>query len=325
MNLETDHSNPKPAPAAATPRSTAPMEKNSVPSRNQFKGLILFTAVLAVVFGRSLFNLATFSFHSEFYSYILLIPAVSIYLVWIKRGELKPELRSNLSIALLLFATGAAALVGYWLALRHGWAQERPDRLAVTTLSFLLFLLGGGFLFLGSKYLRALTFPVAFLFFCIPFPMVVRSGIETFLQHGSAEIAYLMLTATGMPVFRTGTYFQLPSMQLEVAPECSGIHSTMVLVITSLLAAYLFLKTPSTRWILMLVVIPLALLRNGFRIFVIAQLCVRIGPQMIDSAIHRRGGPVFFVLSLVPLFLLLLYLSKRESRKTQAMAARPKE
>ena len=76
---------------------------------------------------------------------------------------------------------------------------------------------------------------------------------------------------------------------------------------------------------LVLVVIPLALLRNGFRIFVIAQLCVRIGPQMIDSPIHRHGGPVFFVLSLVPLFLLLVYLSKRELRKEQAIGRSTKE
>jgi exosortase/archaeosortase family protein len=73
------------------------------------------------------------------------------------------------------------------------------------------------------------------------------------------------------------------------------------------------------------VVIPLGLLRNGFRVWVIGELCVRIGPQMIDSPIHHRGGPVFFVLSLVPLFLLLLYLSKCELRKEQAMTVRPKE
>jgi exosortase/archaeosortase family protein len=89
------------------------------------------------------------------------------------------------------------------------------------------------------------------------------------------------------------------------------------------MAAYLFLKKPSSRLVLMLVVIPLALLRNGFRIFVIAQLCVRIGPQMIESPIHRRGGPVFFVLSLVPLFLLLLYLSRRELREEQSLAVPP--
>jgi exosortase/archaeosortase family protein len=97
------------------------------------------------------------------------------------------------------------------------------------------------------------------------------------------------------------------------------------LVITSLVASYLFLKTPSRRLLLVLVVIPLALLRNGFRVFVIAELCVRIGPQMIDSPIHHHGGPLFFLLSLVPLFLLLVYLVKSESRKVNAALARPKE
>jgi len=61
-----------------------------------------------------------------------------------------------------------------------------------------------------------------------------------------------------------------------------------------------------------LVVIPLGILRNGFRIFVIGQLCVHIGPQMLYSAIHRQGGPLFFALSLVPFFLLLIVLRKSD-------------
>ena len=40
-------------------------------------------------------------------------------------------------------------------------------------------------------------------------------------------------------------------------------------------------------------VIPLGILRNGFRIFVIGMLCVHIGPYMINSKIHRQGGPSF--------------------------------
>jgi exosortase len=153
----------------------------------------------------------------------------------------------------------------------------------------------------------------------------MQDGIEAFLQRGSAEVAATMLRISGMPVFQTGTHFQLPSFSLEVAPECSGIHSTLILVITSLLAAYLFLQKSVNRWIMLLVVVPLALLRNGFRIFVIAQLCVRIGPQMIDSPIHRKGGAVFFVLSLIPLFLLLVYLSKRELRNERAVGVSPKK
>jgi exosortase/archaeosortase family protein len=57
-------------------------------------------------------------------------------------------------------------------------------------------------------------------------------------------------------------------------------------------------------------IIPLAILRNGFRILVIGVLCVNIAPQMIQSLVHRLGGPVFFVLSLTPFFLVLWWLRK---------------
>ena len=38
-------------------------------------------------------------------------------------------------------------------------------------------------------------------------------------------------------------------------------------------------------------VIPLGILRNALRIVVIGMLCMSQGPHMIDSWIHRRGGP----------------------------------
>jgi exosortase/archaeosortase family protein len=64
--------------------------------------------------------------------------------------------------------------------------------------------------------------------------------------------------------------------------------------------------------LLVIVVVPLAILRNGFRIFVVGELCVRISHDMINSPIHRHGGPIFFVLSLIPFFALLLLLRKSE-------------
>jgi exosortase/archaeosortase family protein len=59
-------------------------------------------------------------------------------------------------------------------------------------------------------------------------------------------------------------------------------------------------------------VIVLGIARNAFRIFTLAQVCIHISPKMIDSPLHHRGGPIFFALSLIPLFLLLWYLRKRE-------------
>jgi len=67
------------------------------------------------------------------------------------------------------------------------------------------------------------------------------------------------------------------------------------------------------RAVLVAFVIPLGIVRNGFRILVIGLLCVHIGPHMIDSVIHHRGGPIFFALSLIPLFLLLIWLRRSES------------
>jgi exosortase C (VPDSG-CTERM-specific) len=321
--METDPSNSSPAPVATVSQRVASPEHS--PAWRPFKGMIFFTAILAVVFARPLFRLVTFAPHAELYSHILLIPFISVYLLWPRRRELVPESKPDRRLAWLPLVAGVLVLGSYWLAVRNGWSPEKVDYLSAMTLSFLFFLLGGGFIFLGSNYLGKIAFPVGFLFFCVPFPEAARAEIESLLQHGSTAVAYVFFQASGMPVFLTGTDFQLPSFSLKVAPECSGIHSTLILIITSLLAAYLFLKTPWRRLVLVLSVIPLALLRNGFRVFVIGQLCVRIGPQMIDSPIHHRGGPVFFVLSLVPLFLLLRYLIKCELRKEQAMTARAKE
>src|SRR5262245_8094252 len=87
-----------------------------------------------------------------------------------------------------------------------------------------------------------------------------------------------------------------------------------ILVASSILAANLFLNKTWRRLALIAIIIPLGILRNGFRIFVIGLLCVHMGPEMIHSLIHRRGGPLFFVVSLVPLLLVLWLLRKGDQK-----------
>jgi exosortase/archaeosortase family protein len=116
--------------------------------------------------------------------------------------------------------------------------------------------------------------------------------------------------------------FELPHViSITVAQECSGIRSTWVLIITSLLASYLFLRSPWRRALLVAIVVPLGVARNAFRILVLALLCVHEGPHMIDSPLHHRGGPIFFALSLVPLFALLWCLRRGEWKWEQREAA----
>jgi len=74
--------------------------------------------------------------------------------------------------------------------------------------------------------------------------------------------------------------------------------------------------------VLVAAVIPLGILRNGLRIVFIGLLCVHGGPEMINSIFHRRGGPPFFVLSLIPLFFLLWWLRRGETVGSQGTAGR---
>ena len=281
--------------------------KPSAPLRKFF----LATAILVICFGKPLIDLLRLAAKDDLYSYIPLIPLISLYLIWLQKKSLPSLSEPVRKLAALFFAGGFAIIAGY-LFFIHSASLANEDYLALTIFAFLLLFTGACCLFLGGKMSRAIAFPIGLLVFMIPFPEFVRHGIEAFLQHGSAAVADGLFKLSGMPVYQDGLMFRLPGFNLEVATECSGIRSSLMLFIMSLLTGYLFLRKPWNRTMLALAVIPLALLRNGFRIFVIGQLCVRVGPDMIYSPIHRHGGPLFFILALIPLLLLLICLRKSE-------------
>jgi exosortase C (VPDSG-CTERM-specific) len=296
-------------PRTFQPQRAAPGHSNL---GRQTRVWIVFAIFLCAVFAKSLLDLLRYSWGSELYSHILLIPFISAYLIWINRNCLPSEVEPNWRLAIIPSIAGLGLLAGYMWAVRGGWRPHIEDRLCIFTLAFLFLLLGGSLGFLGTTPLRLNRFPVAFLIFMLPFPHFLEQAIETFFQLGSAEAAYFFLSLSGMPIFREGTSFSMPGFQLVVAPECSGIHSSLVLFITSLIAGHLFFRARWRRWVLVLAVIPLALVRNGLRIFTIAQLCVHVSPDMIDSPILKHGGPLFFALSLIPFFCLVYYLRKQE-------------
>ena len=269
-------------------------------------------AALVLVFSLPLWNLFRFALSDDLHSHILLIPFISVYLGWLQKSRLAGPITPAKKTAALFFLAGGGVLAWHGWAGRAGPPLATEDNLALTTLAFILFLTGLGALCLGGTRLRRLAFSFALLVFMIPLPLFFREWIEVSLQHGSAQAADWLFQISGMTVFRNGMIFQLPGMTIEVARECSGIHSTLVLFITSLLAGQMFLHQPWRRAALCLAVIPLALARNGLRIYVIGELCVHVGPQMINSPIHHHGGPLFFALSLVPFFLWLYFLKKSE-------------
>ena len=274
-----------------------------------------YLGLLCAAFALPLIGLTRYALHSELNSHVVLVPFVSAYLLWIRWKDLPPAKRPSWSGASAFAVTGFAMAATAWKLEAIGGAISRNDHLTLTTLGFVSFVVAGGFAFAGAKWMRATAFSFAFLLFMVPLPDYVVELLENASKLASAEAASWFFNLSGTSFLRTNNVFELPGITIQVAQECSGIRSSWVLIMTSLLAAHLFLRTTWRRALLVALVIPLGVLRNGFRILVIGLLCVNYGPQMINSVIHRRGGPFFFVLSLVPLFLFLWWLRRSEVRR----------
>jgi exosortase C (VPDSG-CTERM-specific) len=307
-----------------TGESGLPMTEASAPSaaptstrRSRVSGRLLaflfFSAGLVISFGGSLVSLGIHAAGSPLHSHILLIPFVSAYLLYIRRTQLPNDYSPSPIWAMVGLLVGLAALFAAQATGIFSPPFTYNDHLALMTLSFISLLAAGGFVFLGQKWMLAATFPFTFLIFMVPMPDAIAEDLDTASKLATAEVASVFFNMGGTPVLRDSTVFQLPNITIQVAQECSGIRSSWVLVITSLLASNLFLKSPWRRAALVCFVVPLGIVRNGFRVWVIGMLCIHIGPQMIHSLVHRRGGPFFFVLSLIPLFFLLWWLRRGEA------------
>ena len=288
----------------------------AVSINKRFLGWCIYLVILCGAFALPLREFASYARHSDVHSYVLLIPFVTAYLIYIRWKQLSRELSSSWGYALLSAATGTGAL----LASLHFTELGQNDHMTLIAFSFVCFVIAGTFLFLGSRWARSAMFPLFFLAFMVPLPEAAVDFLENASKQASAEVANWLFFISGTPALRTGTLFQLPGISIIVAKECSGIRSSLVLAITSLLAANMFLRTTWRRALLVIAVIPLGLLRNGFRILVISLLCVHIGPEMMNSVIHRRGGPFFFAASLIPLFVLLWWLRRGEVTAQQQRA-----
>lgn len=288
---------------------------NSTDPRLRLRRLQMLAAAVALLvlaFAIPFYELARLAESSQLFSYIPLIPLVSAWLIWTDRGKFRWDSNPDRRLAWIPLVIGLG-LAAYGSLVRPGFDLAQVDCLALMMLSFVCLLVGLTWLVLGTGAMRSLAFPLGFLIFCIPFPTALLNGMEYFLQHASADVAHVLFWISGTTFARRGLLFYLPGITIEVAPECSGIHSTWVLFITSVLAGQLFLRSPWKRILLCVAILPLALIRNGIRILTIGELCIHIGPEMIDSYIHRHGGPIFFIASLIPFFYFLRYLRRTET------------
>jgi exosortase len=140
--------------------------------------------------------------------------------------------------------------------------------------------------------------------------------IASWLAARSADVTYAAFLLLGVPVVREGSVFLLPNqIAIEVAQECSGIRSSVVLLGVGMVAGPMFLRCWWTRAVLLALIVPLAILKNGLRIVTLSMLAVYADPAWLDGWLHHQGGGVFFAITLMLLATILLGLRQWESAR----------
>jgi exosortase len=259
--------------------------------------------------------LANLIFENETFSQIPLIPLVSAFLIFENRKSVFSNVSFSWTMAVALFFPGAILLTASDVNLWHLTATN-PQSLFV--FAVVCIWLGAFALFFGGSAFRAALFSLLFLLFMVPIPEPFLSKTIYLLQAGSAVFVEAFFAVAGIPYHRQQFVFDLPGISIRIAEECSGIRSTLALLITTVLASYIFLKAPWRRLVLCLSVIPIALFKNGLRIATLSILAVYVNPEFLYGNLHQRGGIVFFMIALIPMALLLKFLQKNEAQSFAA-------
>jgi exosortase len=276
-------------------------------------GWILASCLLLL---RPLAAFVSYSLSNDNASHLVLIPVISAWVLFLERDRIFKRLGSDVGMASAMLAAGAALALVAFSAASHWTAL---NQLSVYILALILIWTAGFVFLFGRQALRKARFPLVFLLLTIPIPEFILDRLIYVLQKGSAELAAVLFDWSGVPVLRDGFVFHLARVNIEVARECSGIRSSLALLILAILVAHFYLDTFWRQAVLVIAGLFVMILKNGVRIVTLTLLASYVNPDFLYGRLHRQGGVVFFLLGLF-LLLPLLWLLERSERKLPKQA-----
>jgi len=268
-----------------------------------------FLVVSSAAFLKLLIALVKFSLDHEYCSHILLIPFISVFLIYVNRDAIKKSL-SWWPAGVLLMLPAIPVLI--WAIARKS-VLDPSDFLAAATFAIVCVWISGFAVCFGMRAARAAMFPLSLLLLMIPLPIVALNAATRFLQQGSTEITWWILQAVGEPSLKDGFMIYMPKLTIFVAEECSGIRSSVALFITCLLAAHMMLRSNWRRTVFVLLTFPVALIKNGVRIATLVLLSTHVDMRFMTSSLHRDGGFVFFGIALLMMYPALKLLQRSDA------------
>ena len=264
--------------------------------------LIVATALLiALSFRQTMLELVHTWYASRTYSYGFLILPLFGFLVWTRRKRLLSVLpKPNLWGIPLLAALGLL-----WLAGNLGEARVVQELAVIGMETTAVWLL------LGTEVVTVLAFPLAFLFFAVPFGVSLIGPLQDFTAHFAVEA----LTFTGVPAVLDGRTISLPSGVWTVAEACSGIRYLFSSIVVGTIYASLVYRSRKRQVLFVMAAILVPILANGVRAYGIILLAYLTDNRLAVGVDHIVYGGVFFIV--VEMVLLIVGLRWREAPKSQ--------
>ncbi|MHB8622297.1 MAG: VPLPA-CTERM-specific exosortase XrtD [Sulfuricaulis sp.] len=248
-------------------------------------------SVLAVMFTLALYKhalnqMTSYWFTREEYSHGVLIPFITVLLIWQKKEVLQRLSFSESWAGVGITLAGAVIIaIGHISAIR-----------VIMQYGFIISLAGLVFAHMGWRGFKEIWMPVVLLFFMIPFPDVILQGLSESLELISSSLGVWIIRLFNIPVYLSGNVIDLGAFKLQVVEACSGLRYLFPLMTLGFICAYIFQASLWKRMTVFLSSIPITILLNSFRIGMIGVLVEYWGSSMAEGFLHAfEGWAVFMV------------------------------
>ncbi len=227
-----------------------------------------------------------------YYSHGVLVPFLALYMVWMRREEIRqtPLNPSLWGLPLVAVALGLRLL------------GHLTQSSTIASLSFLLLLYGAVAMLAGWKHVRLVWFPILFLGFMMPLPATIFDEISQPAQEWSTIIANGLLKTIGYETRRIGNIILIPGgFDLDVGVPCSGFKMLVSMATFAFFFAYYIGVSLWRQALLVILALPLALVINGLRIALIGIVGTKYGEQA-GYTFHDWSGYLVLVVAFAVLF-----------------------
>lgn len=229
---------------------------------------------------------------SSYYSHGYLVPFITAFLVWRKRGCFQEAAYSSSTIGIVLFSIGAFMQIASAFV-----------RINFTSgLSFILVLLGIIFFLFGKDIGKKLLFPILFLITMVPLPLSAVASLSLKMKLFAAGCAMSLINLAGIPAIQDGSKIFFSDSSLVVGDICSGLKSLIALIAFGALFAYMSSLLNYMKPILFIASIPAALIANIIRILIICIVANKWGSEVATGLVHDITGILIFMIAFILLF-----------------------